>query len=247
MSSLILEFFTVFILAILPQALISFYPDEMREALGKLPGNWRFISTLPSRIGVILLMVFIASSRWDEFYSIGLNPHQAASSMTLICAGLLTGYLLLIFLVSNWRSKKVKNQITDVQQRTLAGLRYSPAAGFWQRLFYFVDLWLAVIGEELVYRGYLVLLLSRDTGSLLPWMILSLTLSMVVHLYQGRTWRLALSQLVFASLFMFAAVITRSLVAAIIPHLIYNTVWLIRALRNMSRQEAAPLNGPSNT
>ena len=240
MFTLIFEFFTVFILAILPQILSSFYPDEMRDVLSKLPGNWRFFSTLPSRIGVILLVLYISASRRDDFHSIGLNFQQAASPLALFATGFLTGYLLLIFVVSRLRSKKVKDQIVNVRQRTMAGLVYSPTAGVWQKLLYFIDLWLAVIGEELVYRGYLILLLGSQTGNLYAWMAFSATLSVVVHLYQGRTWRVAISHMLLACLFIFVAVITNSLFAAIIPHLVYNTVWLIRALRNKPNEEATP-------
>jgi len=122
----------------------------------------------------------------------------------------------------------------------MAGLVYSPTAGVWQKLLYFIDLWLAVIGEELVYRGYLILLLGSQTGNLYAWMAFSATLSVVVHLYQGRTWRVAISHMLLACLFIFVAVITNSLFAAIIPHLVYNTVWLIRALRNKPNEEATP-------
>jgi len=236
----ILEFFTVFVIAVLPQILTSFYPQEMRDLLNRLPGNWRFLSTFPSRLGVILLILYIGASRLDDLYSIGLDLYQAASSMTLLAAGLLTGYLLLIFVISNLRSKKAKEQIAETQQRTLAGLRYSTTAVFWQKLLYFVDIWLAVIGEELVYRGYLILLLGRGSGHLFPWIAFSLLLSILVHLYQGRTWKLVLGHTLLASLFIFAAVITNSLLAAIIPHLVYNTVWLARALRNKPREDGAP-------
>ena len=241
----ILEFISVLTLAVLPQVLVSFYPDEMRHLLGKLPGNWRLLSTLPSRIGVILLVLYISASRLDEFHSIGLNFREARSPITLLAAGFLTVYLLLIFIFSNLRSKKVKEEITNIQQRTLAILQYSNSAGFWQRLFYFVDLWLAVIGEELVYRGYLILLLGRQTGSFTPWIIFSIALSIVIHLYQGRTWRLALGQMILAILFILAVMVTKSLFAALIPHLVYNTVWLMRALGNTPGVDTARSEGTS--
>lgn len=97
MSTLVLEFLTVFIIAILPQVLTGFYPDEMRTLLNSLPGNWKFITTLPGRLGSILLILFIGSLRQDDFQSIGLNWTQAASLSTLLAAGALSVYLLLIF------------------------------------------------------------------------------------------------------------------------------------------------------
>jgi membrane protease YdiL (CAAX protease family) len=238
MSTPILEFLTVFTIAILPQILISFYPEEMRYMLNNLPGNWRFITTIPSRVGPILLILYIAAGRFDAFHSVGLNVYEALSPLTVILTVFFTGYLLLIFVFSGLRSKKVKDEVANIQQRTLAVLRYSNITGFWQKLIAFGDLWLAVIGEELVYRGYLVLMLGWQTGTFTPWIILSIALSMLVHLYQGRTWRVALSHMILAALFILAVMVTRSLFAAIIPHLVYNTVWLMRALKNKPRQVA---------
>jgi membrane protease YdiL (CAAX protease family) len=235
--TLILEFSVVFAVAILPQVLTSFYPDQMRDLLARSPGNWKYLSTLPSRIGAILLVLYISASRLDEFHSIGLNLSEALSPMALLVTGLLTGYLLLIFVFSRFRSKKVRDETANLRQTTLAALRYSDTTGFWKKLFAFGDLWLAVIGEELVYRGYLILLLGRQTGNLIPWIAFSVTLSIVVHLYQGRTWRLAISHMILASLFIFAAVVTNSLFAAIIPHLVYNTVWLVRAPGNKPMED----------
>jgi membrane protease YdiL (CAAX protease family) len=227
-----LEFLTVFVIAILPQVLTGFYPDEMRAMLNNLPGNWKFITTLPGRLGSILLILFIGSLRQDDFQSIGLNGVQAASFPTLLAAGALSVYLLLILFFASKRSAKSREEMAATRQRVLIGLRYSDTSTPWKRLAAYSDLWIAVIGEELVYRGYLVLLMSRQTGALFPWIAFSLALSILVHLYQGRTWKLALGQMLIAALFIFVVVITDSLMAAIIPHLVYNTVWLSRALKS---------------
>jgi membrane protease YdiL (CAAX protease family) len=231
MPALILEFLAVFFVAILPQVLTSFYPDDMRERLNGLPGNWRFLAALPNRIGVIFLILYIAAGRRDAFHSIGLNLQADASFVPLLAAAFLTVYLLLIFVFANKRSAQRKQETAAIQQRTLLGMRYLGPMNSWQRFFTFVDLWLAVIGEELVYRGYLILLLGYETGSFTPWIIFSVALSVLVHLYQGRTWRLAISHAILAGLFILAMMFTKSLFAAIIPHLVYNTVWLIRALK----------------
>jgi membrane protease YdiL (CAAX protease family) len=231
MSPSILEFLAVFFMAILPQILTSFYPDGMRELLNGLPGNWRFITALPSRIGVILLILYIAAGRQDAFHSIGLNLQKDASFVPLLAAAFLTFYLLLILALANKRSAQRKQETAAMQQRTLLGMRYLGPLSSSQRFFTFVDLWLGVIGEELVYRGYLILLLGAQTGSFAPWIIFSVALSVLVHLYQGRTWRIAVSHAILAGLFILVIMLTRSLFAAILPHLAYNTVWLARALK----------------
>ena len=239
MSTLVFEFLAVFVIAILPQVLTGFYPDEMRTLLNNLPGNWKFITTLPGRLGSILLILFIGSLRQDDFQSIGLNWTKAASLSTLLAAGALSVYLLLILFLAGKRSAKSQEEMAATRQRVLIGLRYSDTSPPWKRLAAYSDVWIAVIGEELVYRGYLILLMSRQTGTLYPWIAFSLALSILVHLYQGRTWKLALGQMLIAALFIFVVVITGSLMAAIIPHLVYNTVWLTRAFKKPSSRAEA--------
>jgi membrane protease YdiL (CAAX protease family) len=243
MSTLLLEFLAVFCVAILPQVLTSFYPDDMREMLNGLPGNWRFLTALPSRMGVIFLILYIAAGRQDSFHSIGLNLRTDASFVPLLAGAFLTMYLLLILVLANKRSAQRKQESAALQQRTLLGMRYLGPMNSWRRFLAFVDLWLGVIGEELVYRGYLILLLGYQTGSFTPWIIFSVALSVLVHLYQGRTWRVALSHAILAGLFILAMMLTKSLFAAIIPHLAYNTAWLARAFKSNAEpspsQEAA--------
>jgi membrane protease YdiL (CAAX protease family) len=89
-----------------------------------------------------------------------------------------------------------------------------------------LTLWLGVIAEDLVFRGYLVLGLGARTGSYFPWMVLSIILSIAAHLYQGVSWKLMLGQGLFALIFTGVSLITNN-DTAIIPHLVY-TIWLLR-------------------
>ena len=57
----------------------------------------------------------------------------------------------------------------------------------WERIVFLPILFLGVIGEELLYRGYLVLILGNETGFMALWVLLSIVLSVVAHLYQGRS------------------------------------------------------------
>jgi membrane protease YdiL (CAAX protease family) len=237
------EFLTVFILAILPQILVSFYPEKLRVLLVNFPDNWRFLSTLPSRLGVILLILYLALSRQDDLNIMGLNLQNVFSFKTLFAAGFLTVYLLLIFVVVDRRSKRMQPEIRSVQERTLLAMRIPPHAAGLHKALAFVDLWLAVIGEELVYRGYLILMLGRESGSYMPWIIFSLILSVLIHLYQGRHLRLILTHLILAGFFILAMMVAQSLWAAIIPHLVYNTVWLTRTLRRMPAEPLESENG----
>lgn len=103
-----------------------------------------------------------------------------------------------------------------------------------------------VMAEEIVYRGYLVLLLGTRTGMYVPWMILSVILSIVIHLYQGIKLVNIVSHLAFASLFIGLTVATQNLAAAIGPHLVYNFIYTVRIWGQERRKEDQQLVRPFN-
>ena len=107
--------------------------------------------------------------------------------------------------------------------------------GFWGKTGYLFSLWLGGIAEDLVFRGYLVLGLGAQTGSYYPWIVLSIFLSVASHLYQGVNRRIMLGQMIFAAIFITISLITRSVITAIIPHLVYDTIWLLRGWEKDSK------------
>ncbi len=105
----------------------------------------------------------------------------------------------------------------------------------WERLAFLAVLPFVVIAEDMVYRGYLVLLLGTRTGTFVPWIILSIALSVLLHLYQGPHLRFILFHMISAGFFIALVLATHNLLAAIIPHLYYDFVWAIGAWRRAER------------
>ncbi len=105
----------------------------------------------------------------------------------------------------------------------------------WDRLAFLAVLPFEVIAEDMVYRGYLVLLWGTRTGTFIPWIILSIALSVVLHLYQGLQLRMIIFHVLAAGLFIALLLTTHNLLAAIVPHLYYDFLWATGAWRRAAR------------
>jgi len=224
----VLEFSVIFAVAILPQIAYSFFIAEIRDVLSKLTNRWKLISSLVNRAGMILLALFVAAGQPRGLLSIGLDFSPSQMPKVLIVGALASGYLSLIFVFSKFRSGKSREERETLQRQTYESLGYSTYKTAADKAFSLINLWLSVIAEELVYRGYVILVLGARTGTYLPWILLSITFSVLVHLYQGFNWKIALSHAFLACVFIAVMLLTGNIVTALIPHLVYDTIWLYR-------------------
>jgi membrane protease YdiL (CAAX protease family) len=109
-----------------------------------------------------------------------------------------------------------------------------------ERLAYLSVLPYMVISEELVYRGYLVLFLGSQTGTFVLWILLSMILSVMIHLYQGRSLRLMAFHALFAGFFICLALLTGNLLMSIAAHLAYNLAWSFQTWKRAGSLDLQP-------
>lgn len=234
----VLEFSVIFTVAILPQIVYSFFIKEIQDVLGKLSNRWKLTSSLISRFGSILLALYIAAMQPAGLLSIGLNLNPSELPKVIIIGGLATGYLSLIFIFSKLRSKKSREERESLQRQIFVSLGYSTYKTNSDRIFSLINLWASVIAEELIYRGYLILLLRSHTGTYIPWILLSITFSVFMHLYQGFNWKIVVAHIFLASVFIVVILITNNIITALLPHLVYDTIWMSKRWVNASAQDA---------
>ena len=224
----VLEFFVVFSIAILPQILGSIFSMKDPEHLRKFSPVQRTASNLGRWSGIILLLIYIALDHPPGLWFIGLRFPSSGLPLALLVSGFTTVYLSLVFVLPRFRSRQFQEQTESVRRSIFAAGAFDTYHGLWGKLSYLFTLWLGVVAEDLVFRGYLVLGLGALTGSYFPWIVLSIFFSVASHLYQGLDRRIMLGQVIFAAIFTTVSLITGSVITAIIPHLVYDTIWLLR-------------------
>lgn len=111
------------------------------------------------------------------------------------------------------------------------------------RIVYVLVLSADVLIEDLVYRGFLVLTMSRWTGALLFWSVFSVLLSVVVHLYQGR--RAIAFHLAWAAGSVAVTALTGSILAPLGAHLFYDFLATRATWRGQQKaaDQATPAKG----
>lgn len=99
-----------------------------------------------------------------------------------------------------------------------------------------VMLW-AVTAEEIVYRGYFVLVMGARTGDYLTWSVISIVLFTAVHLYQGRDPLRILTHVVNAATLTLLAWWFRNLYLSIMVHMLLNFIVVLRTWPNREASE----------
>lgn len=234
----ILEFFVVFTITILPQILSSALSARDKDFLRRFTGKQRILVNLSSFSGMTLLAIYIALSHPEGWSYIGLGFEKNSLQNVAIISIAGTAYLLLIFAIAKVRSPKQRKALEQRKADIFKAGAWVDLKSFWERAAYLPTLWLGVIAEDLIFRGYLIFGLQAQTGYLLPWIFLSAILSVFVHLYQGANWRIMLGQAVLALLFIGISIWAQNIIAAIIPHLVYDTIWILQGWAKIAKSEA---------
>lgn len=233
--SIRLELLTVATVAIVPHLLSSILFARNREGARAFAKSHRLLSGVTFSAGTLCLMLYIASNHQEGQHYVGLPAMDELVTARVAWVALLaTGYLLLPVVALRFRSPGRQEVDERIQEDIFEAGGWSQVDGFGDKLARLSAMWLNVVAEDLVFRGYLLFALPLLTGWVLPWLALSVALAVIAHLYQGTHPRLMFTHAVFAAVLAAAALAGGSIVAAIIPHLTINTVWALRGWAKMS-------------
>ena len=180
----------------------------------------------------ICLMCYIALNQSKGLAAIGLRSLTEIHFKSYLFLGVLFHSFFTLLYVAGHRIIRGKKQIDGQALHRLA----SGYRTFWERLSFLVTLSIGVVAEELVYRGYLVLLLGEKTNAILICALISVTLSMIVHLYQGRS--SIIYHVLFAVVATAVTVWTNSIIMAIAMHIYQNVAATIKSWNQIDKQAA---------
>jgi hypothetical protein len=231
---LFLEFIAVFVIAILPMILGSLSIASGSNYLKTMSIKERILIEVVRYLGEILLIAYIVSSHPEGWGYVGLaiDPNEFDRAIVLTVAA--TGYILVLLLIA--RAKKNK-QYEKRSKEVFETGAWSNFKTLGERIIYLPVMWLGVIAEDIIFRGYLIFPLGAQTGMIMPWIILSITLSVLGHLYQGGNFQSVLWHVLFAGVLIIVSLMAQTVIAAILPHLVYNTIWILLGWAKLSKKE----------
>jgi membrane protease YdiL (CAAX protease family) len=241
----IIEFCAVFAVSILNHLIGAFFYSKRADYPKSFTVTENLLRYWGGSISAILVVLLVAIDQPDGFASIGIpvssNTAKTNSTTLLI---LFLSFFLLMFLMAgiqkivHYFSKKTPETNIDLSNPAIVSVNQFRDA--FELLAYLTVLPLIVISEELVYRGYLVLMLGNKTHTFIPWIILSIILSVAIHLYQGRNIINIVYHAIFATFFIGLTITTGNILAPITIHLIYNIVWTVQTWNKVKKQEIQP-------
>ena len=192
-----------------------------------------------SALSAIAIITFVSVTRKEGIQSIGINPSDKAENFRGAVGGFLWIAIVLIaaYFFQKWVLHNKKPNEFNIQDsdrpEVIEILKFKSGL---ERTVFLSTLPLRVIAEELVYRGYLILSLGSRTGFFVPWVIFSVFLSVIVHLYQGRKFKIILLHILLTSSWVGITLLTRNLFASIAAHLFNNLAFTINVWKLADNQ-----------
>ena len=234
-----LELMAVLFVVVLPGVLgciliIKSKPDELSKDIYA-----GLSAALLYGVGTIFLMLYIAMGQEQKLLSIGIDLERHPGIFPEIIFGVFIGsiFLLISFLISRKILKKREFERSPKQVQTILACK-TPH----QRALLIARVLLAAIDEELVYRGYFVLLWGRRTDSIIACAIVSGLIFVAVHLYAGKK---LIVYYVFVTLLLTAsAILSRGIMIPIGIHIYLNLsstigTWSASEKEELTEQEAS--------
>lgn len=238
----LLELFLVMFIGVFPWFMgsyfLSFYKRPRLSGVEEIIRDW-----IPA-IATLLTVVYVALNQPDGISTIGLSRDKSQNSQAGFVGFMYMTGALWLYIIGNKIYQKVKPRPEQPIDVTLPQVeRIILHKNIWERLTYLVVLAELVIAEDLVFRGYLVLLCGTITGSFFPWIILSICFSVFVHLYQGRKISYIIFHAVSAAFLIGLTILTRNIFSTIVAHLFYDILVTVGVWRRTDKQLGKPEKG----
>jgi membrane protease YdiL (CAAX protease family) len=222
----ILEFLTVVFVGILPGVISSLIIAKEPEK-GSIYGKYAHVLIqLTQSLAAISLLLFIASQHADGKRNLGLSFNKLGfGEVAVLWVG-----LVLLYLYAYLQKEIQKEQTQKPANQIYMDYQTKP-----ERTLCWISMVFAVCAEDLLYRGYLVLWIGEKTGNLAGWAIISVGLSVLVHLYQGIT-RIGY-HIIMASTFVIIAFMAGNIYLVIVFHIFWNTLQITRLWEKMDSKK----------
>lgn len=202
----------------------------------------RAASLAINSMATIFVLLYVALGQPSRLASLGIFPLSSSENImhqiiAIVIGGMMmillfmTPVSILSMLVHKFVKKDSKSEIAEPTKEFFSAYRTTKA-----RLAMVLALLPSAIAEELVFRGYLILLLGQKTGAPLLCAVISAVLFAIMHLNNGRS--LIPIYLWFAAGLTWITLSTGNLMVTIFAHWSWNVISALKVWEHMSRYPA---------
>lgn len=213
-------------LGLYPMVNASIVIASGRRRMGQEPFE-DLVSILFTSLGQTALVLVVAGLDPRGLSSIGIRLNLGVENWTSIVWTLfaLEGILIVWTIGLRMAFKCLKRPLDEVASSPAQSDIYKTGL---ERLAYMLALLWSVAAEDLVFRGYLVLYLGLRTGAYWPWVLVSISLSVLAHLYQGRSVQLIAGHALIAATMIGLVLWSGNLIALIGAHYLLDGMLIFR-------------------
>ena len=239
----IIEFGAIFAVGVINHMIGAFFYSKRSDYQKSFTTTENLLRYWAGSISGIFVVLLVAINSPDGLASVGIIKNSSNDKNPFFI-GIMSISVFILFLVGtqrliNYFRKTTPENKIDLSNPAVNGLfQYQSKL---EKLAYLTVLPFIVISEDLIYRGYLVLMLGNKTHTYLPWIILSVVLSVIIHLYQGRNITTVLYQAAFALLFIGLTIWTGNILTPIVAHLYYDILWTLGVWKKENNPAAQPV------
>jgi membrane protease YdiL (CAAX protease family) len=224
----VLEITIVALVCFVPPIIGSIYQVKSPDAGKPLENCSQIFIKFSYDLAKIFLLIYIALNQYGSLSAVGIGYTGPGGGE----CGVVDIALILILIYGYLLKRLKKIEVVNLKVRTSFEYRT-----FSQRFYYYISLVVSVIAEEMLYRGYLVLLLGNLTGQVFLFAVISIVLSVIVHLYQG-LWAIPF-HIIMASSLVAISIIGGSIYFSFAFHMFWNTISIIKIWIAQDRKSKA--------
>lgn len=228
----LIELLAVIFVGVMPSVVTIVFWRQLKEDDLETKYALRTVMQLVHSMGAILLVLFIALRHEQGLLSIGLD----FSRFEDLFPGVLAYSLLVVSYALTGRLIKGRKDEVDVSRYDIRMMLL--AKGGWQKLLRIVALVLAVLAEELVFRGYFLHLWAERSGAVEYCALASSIVFVLLHLYQGK--KFILYHVCYAAILAGLTIWSGGIMMAIGAHLYGNLLIQLKLWRMESKGMFTP-------
>ncbi len=171
---IVFELLSVLFLYLLHSLNVCFFWKDIRALEIQKGWSWDKVAVFSDTVGIICLILYIGARQENGLRTIGIYLGQ--SYLILFGTFAYSLLVLVVFLVSRKNVQAAKDIAPSFDAKVMCSFLTTS-----QKLFHVTHLALCAVKEELVFRGYLILLWGKRTNMIIPIAVVSSILFVLSH------------------------------------------------------------------
>lgn len=233
---IVFELSSVLFLYLLHSLSACFFWKDIRAS--EIQKGWSLgkVTVFLNTVGIICLILYIGARQENGLKAIGIHLDQ--SYLTLFGIYAYSLLVLVVYLVSRKSTQIAKGIAPLTDAKVMRSFLTTP-----QKLFHVTCMALCAVEEELVFRGYLILLWGKRTNMIIPIAVVSSILFILSHRHHFENKNHLYWTILFTFVVTLSTLLFNNIMLALGMHIFGNILMTVKVWtleRRLASQETPP-------